>query len=87
MALFLGIATITPHQDPSEIFLILLIGALQITESRFIPIDTARGRIAWNGAKLVACYLLIGISDGVQSPFYWVLLFPVISAALTLGRD
>ena len=85
VALFVAMASITPDHDPSEIVLVLLIGALQITESRFIPLDTARGKIIWNSAKLIAGYLLIGYTSGVQSPFYLVLLFPVISAALTLG--
>ncbi len=83
--LFIGMAIFTPEHDPTEIVLILLLGALQITESRFIPIDTVRGKIIWNGAKLVAGYLLIGFTEGVQSTFYLVLLFPVISAAATMG--
>jgi len=84
-ALFLAMAAITPEHDPSEITLILLLGALQITESRFIQLDTQRGRVLWNVGKIVAGYLLIGYTGGIQSGYYLVLLFPVISAAATLG--
>ncbi len=85
VALFAAMARITPEHDPSEILLILLLGALQITETRFIPLETARGKVVWNVAKLVAGYLLIGYTGGLQSTYYLVLLFPVISAAATLG--
>lgn len=84
-ALFIGMASITPDRDPSEILLILLLGALQITESRFIPLETARNKMVWNVAKLIAAYLLIGYTGGLQSTYYLVLIFPVISAAATLG--
>ena len=83
--LFLAMAAITPEHDPSEIALILLLGALQITESRFIHLDTQRGKVLWNVAKVVAGYVLIGYTGGIQSGYYLVLLFPVISAAATLG--
>ncbi len=83
--LFIGMAVITPDHDPSEVILILLLGALQITETRFIPLETVRGKVIWNLAKLVTAYLLIGYTGGVISPYYLVLLFPVISAAATLG--
>ena len=84
-ALFVAMAVITPDHDPSEVILILLLGALQITESRFIPLETVRGKVIWNIAKLVGGWLLIGYTGGVQSTYYLVLLFPVISAAATLG--
>ena len=84
-ALFLAMAAIVPEHDPSEIALILLLGALQITESRFIRLGTQRGRILWNVGKIVAGYLLIGYTGGISSGYYLVLLFPVISAAVTLG--
>lgn len=83
--LFLAMAAATRERDPSQIILILLLGALQITESRFIPLDTPRGKVLWNLGKVVVAYLLIGITGGVQSSFYLALLFPVISAAATLS--
>ena len=83
--LFLAMAAITPEHDPSEVALILLLGALQITESTFIQLNTQRGKILWNIGKLVAGYLLIGYTGGIQSGYYLMLLFPVISAAVTLG--
>ncbi len=84
-ALFVAMAAITPDRDVSEILLILLLAALQIAESRLVPLGTARGKIIWNVAKLIAGYLLIGYTGGLQSTYYLVLLFPVISAAATLG--
>lgn len=83
--LFVGMAWIVPEHDPSEIILILLLGALQTTESRLTPIETVRGKVVWNVAKIAIAYLLIGYTGGVSSTYYWVLLFPVISAAATLG--
>lgn len=83
--LFIAMAAIAPERDPSEIILILFLGALQITESRVIALDTVRGKVIWNVVKLAAGYLLIGYTGGVQSPYYLVLLFPVITAAATLG--
>jgi signal transduction histidine kinase len=85
VALFILLAANTSDHDPSEVILIVLLGALQITESRFIPLETVRRRAFWNLLKLAVAYLLIGYTGGVESPYYLILLFPVISAAATMG--
>ncbi len=84
--LFVAMAAFTTSHDRDEIALLLLFGALQFAESLLLPsLGRARARVLWNLGKVAVAYLLIGYTNGVQSVYYWVLLFPVISTAAALG--
>ena len=58
--------------------LLVALGAVQVLETRI-------GALASVILKLVLCYLLIGVSGGVSSSFYIILLLPVITAATSFG--
>jgi signal transduction histidine kinase len=84
--LFVAMAAVTTPHDPNEIALILLFGALQLAESILLPsLGRQRARVMWNLGKVAVAYALIGYTRGIESDYYWMLLFPVISTAATLG--
>ena len=58
---------------------------LQLIEGRVPYLDTTAGRAASVVVQLILGYLLVGITGGVQSPYYLVLLLPVVSTASYLG--
>ncbi|MCP5110811.1 MAG: hypothetical protein GY953_08260, partial [bacterium] len=58
---------------------------LQVLEPRIGPLNTPRGRVAAVTAKLLICFLLIGVSGGLQSSYYIIMMLPVVSAATTFG--
>ncbi len=84
--LFVAMAAVTTPHDPNEITLILLFGALQLAESILLPsLGRQRARVLWNLGKVAVAYALIGYTHGIESDYYWMLLFPVISTAAALG--
>ncbi|MDQ2900534.1 MAG: ATP-binding protein [Acidobacteriota bacterium] len=83
--LFAAMAALNPTHDPWEIGMIVTLGVLQIAESRIGVLDSTRGRILWIVLKLGVGYLLIGLTHGLNSEYYLILLLPVVSAATYLG--
>lgn len=61
------------------------LAVFQLMEGRVPWLSTAWGRAASVLAQLIICYLLIGYTTGVTSPYYFVLLLPVISTATYMG--
>jgi signal transduction histidine kinase len=85
-ALLFGIIIkFSPTQDSSEITLLVTLAIVQITESKVQFARTPRGKVVWVSMKLVLAYLLIGITYGITSHYYVLLLLPVVSAATSLG--
>ncbi len=83
--LFTAIAAIVPAHDPSEIGLIIALGALQLAESKFVWLQTLRGRVVWIVLMLVVAYVLIGYTHGLESRYSLVLLLPIVTAATSLN--
>jgi two-component system, NtrC family, sensor histidine kinase HydH len=75
----------SPTQDTSEITLLAALALVQIAEPKLPFTRTRRGKITWVTLKLVLAYLLIGITYGLNSSYYVMLLLPVVSAATSLG--
>ncbi len=82
--LFTAIAILSPTHDVSEIGLIALLGVLQILESKIPFVSTTTGKVIWILVKLVIAYLLVGLTGGVTSSYYLMLLLPIVSAATAL---
>src|SRR5206468_5792038 len=61
------------------------LAVVQISESKIPELASTRGRILGLLVKLAICYLLIGYTRGVESPYWLVLLLPVVSAATAFG--
>jgi len=93
IALFGAIAAFGPDRSfegdlfdgPAWRICLCALGLFQLLEPRFIP-SSRRGRVAFVIVKFAICYLLIFFTLGIRSPYYWLLLFPVISAATTLPQ-
>ena len=73
--------------DLSSVAIACLIGfgIVQIAESRVAWFSTRGGSAVAFLLKVALCYLLIGWTDGIASPYYWFLLLPVISAVTQFG--
>ena len=92
--LFSTLALFGPERSvPMEAMLIVM-AAFQLLEPRIAALSSERGRILAIVIKLALCYLLIGYtgsgahgdwSKALNSPYHFILLLPVISAATTLG--
>jgi two-component system, NtrC family, sensor histidine kinase HydH len=83
--LFAGLAIYGPDRQPLNIGILLVLCLSQILEPKIGFFSSHAGSATSFAIKLVLCYLLIGWSDGVSSPYYWLFLFPVISAATSFG--
>ncbi|HXJ41165.1 MAG TPA: ATP-binding protein [Bryobacteraceae bacterium] len=70
---------------PSQKVLLGLLGVLQLLESKTDWLRTRVGRATLAVLQLAAIYLLIGITEGVNSVYYLLLLAPVISTATYAG--
>src|SRR5437867_4248059 len=78
LLLFSALAAFNPDRSPAVFALLVALGAVQVVETRI-------GALASVILKLTLCYLLIGVSGGVSSSFYLILLLPVISGATSFG--
>jgi signal transduction histidine kinase len=71
--------------DPSERILFFGLAVLQIAEGHIPALRTLWYRMASVVAQLILAFLLIGITGGVNSAYFLVLLLPVVSTATYLG--
>ncbi len=62
------------------------LGAVQVLETKIPALASTRGRLLGLVIKFALCYLLIGYTGGIIGSPYWpLLLLPVVSAATALG--
>ncbi len=61
------------------------LAVLQVVTPRVSALTTPRGNLAVILLKLMLGFLLIGVTGGIASSYYLILLLPVVSAATTLG--
>lgn len=85
LLLFSSIALVSPRQSAAEIEMLAALAVLQVLEPRIPALNTRRGTVVSICLKLVLGYLLIGVTGGIFSSYYVILLVPVVSAATTLG--
>lgn len=84
LALMFGALIYLTH-DLSEKFLLSGLAILQIIEGHIALLDTNWGRTTSVALQLILAYLLIGYTGAIDSPYFMVLLFPIVSAASFLG--
>jgi two-component system, NtrC family, sensor histidine kinase HydH len=84
IALFGALVVFGPDRSSFTVTFLSALGLFQVLEPK-LPLTSVRGAILSYTIKLGLCYLLLGQTDGIESPYYWVLVLPVISAATTLG--
>lgn len=85
LILFAALGLASPTTSDAEIELLSAIALFQIVEPRIPWFRAGRGAIAAIVVKLLLAYLLIGVSGGVESSYYLILMVPVVAAATTLG--
>lgn len=85
IVLFSALALFGPDRTTMMSALLFSLAIFQVAESKIPWFSTQTGIVVSFLIKLVLCYLLIGWTDGVASSYYWILVFPVISAATSLN--
>jgi signal transduction histidine kinase len=85
IALFAVLAIWGPDLWPEATIFLLGLGLMQVIEPKFRFFSSLRGSIISFLIKLVLWYLLMGWTDGIASPYFWLMLLPVMSVATSLG--
>ena len=85
LALFGALAATSETLDVFVIVPLAALAIAQVLEPKIPVLATTRSRIFWILVKLALGYLLIGYTRGIESPYWLVLMLPVLSAATTLG--
>ncbi|MCX6592806.1 MAG: ATP-binding protein [Acidobacteria bacterium] len=84
LLLFSALHFASPVRNAAEVELLVLLGLFQVISPRVVWFATPAGNLAAIAAKLVLGWLLIGVSYGIESSYFLILLLPVVSAATTL---
>ncbi len=84
IALF-AVLAIYPDLTPVSTTALMGLGLMQVIEPKIPFFGSRRGSIISFLIKLALWYILMGWTDGIESPYYWLMLLPVMSAATTLG--
>ncbi|MCC7155298.1 MAG: hypothetical protein IT161_12050 [Bryobacterales bacterium] len=85
LVLFGGLALVSPRRGDAEIEMLAALALIQLAEGRISALNIPRGNVILIALKLVIAFLLIGVTGGVLSSYYLILIVPVVSAATTLG--
>src|SRR5512146_2997891 len=79
--LFLLLAAISPYTGDISVYTMLAaLAAVQVLESKIPAMASTRGRVLGIVFKFLICFLLIGYAGGIESPYWPMLLLPVVSA-------
>ena len=85
IALFAVLAVYGPDLEPESRTFLIALSLMQIIEPK-IPFFSSRGGAILSFLiKAALWYLLMGWTDGIQSPYFWLMLLPVMSAATRFG--
>ena len=85
LLLFSALAIVSPRRTPAELEMLGALAVLQVAAPRIRAFGTPRGRAFVVALKLLLGFLLIGVTGGILSSYYLILLLPVLSAATTVG--
>lgn len=85
LLLFSALAWVSPTRSAAEIEVLSALAVLQYAAPRIRAFASPRGNVALILMKLLLGFLLIGVTGGIASSYYLILLLPVLSAATTLG--
>jgi len=85
LALFAGLHLVSPTTNPAETQILVLLAVFQLLEPRVSWFRAGAGAYTAIAVKLLLGHLLIGVTFGIESSYYPILLLPVVSAATTLG--
>ena len=85
LLLFSSLAVVSPRQSLAELEMLGLLAVLQVTAPRIRALTTPRGQALVLASKLLLGFLLIGVTGGILSSYFLILLLPVLSSATTVG--
>ena len=85
LALFAGLHWLGPVRNDAELQILIGLALLQLTVPRVHFFSTKAGTIVTILGQLVLGYLLIGVTYGVESSYYWILLLPTLTAATSFS--
>jgi two-component system, NtrC family, sensor histidine kinase HydH len=85
VAVFGALVASARFGDALEIVPLVALGVAQVLEPRLPAVPSTRSRVFWIVLKLVFGFLLIAWTNGINSPYWFVLLLPVVSAATWFG--
>jgi len=85
IALFAVLAIYGPDLTLEPRAVLVGLGLMQIIEPKIPFFGSRTGSIISFLIKLGLWYILMGWTDGIASPYYWLMLLPVMSAATSLG--
>jgi len=83
--LFSALAWVSPTRGAAFLEVLGAMAVVQIAAPRISVLQTRWGNLAVISLQLVLGFLLIGVTGGVASSYYLILLLPVVYAATTLG--
>lgn len=84
--LFLALHFTSPIVNDAEVEILAAFALFEIVEPRIgVFRDSPRGRFAGVAIRLVFAYLLMGVTGGITSSYYLILLLPVVTAATFFG--
>lgn len=85
LLLFSALAWVSPTRGTAEIEVLSALAILQVAAPRIGAFRSRRGNLVLISLKLLLGFLLIGVTGGIASSYYLILLLPVVSAATALG--
>jgi len=85
LLLFSALALVSPQPAAEEIAILAGLALVQVAAPRMMAIESAAARNMWLAVKLALGFLLIGVTGGILSSYYPILLLPAVSAATTLN--
>lgn len=85
LLLFSALAVVSPQATAEEIVILAGLAVVQLAAPRLAALETPKARNILIAVKLGLGFLLIGVTGGILSSYYPILLLPVVSAATTLG--
>ena len=81
LLLFSALAAASPQATAEEITILACLAVVQVAGPRIAALDTPTARNLLLALKLGLGFLLIGVTGGILSSYYPILLLPVVSAA------
>jgi len=85
LALYAALALGGPRRTAAATQVLIGLAVLQLIESRIEWFSSATGRVYLVLLKLFLAWLLIGVTGGITSSYYLILMAPVVAAATALG--
>ena len=86
LALIFGVLILLAHDDWERFFMTAL-AVLQLLKGKVALLAKPAGRVTSIVLQLISGYLLIGYTGGITSPYYLVLLLPIVSTAAYLEKS